>query len=579
MNRPDPEAVHSQLERILSAKRFAHSERLSRFLRFTVEQTLTGKAESLKEYLVGVEVFGRKDSFDPRSDAIVRVQAVNLRERLREYYEQEGSADPVIISFVKGSYAPVFALRGEQEDTAEPASIAVLPFVNMSSDPENEYFTDGLTEELISALSNVPGMRVVARTSVFRFKGKSEDVRKIGAELNARMVLEGSVRKSGGRLRITAQLVNAADGYENWSRTYRVDMKDLFSVQEEIAGAIASSLIGRQRNLNLLPGRTGSLAAYHAYLKGRFYLNKWSEEGFRRSIEYFELAITKDPTLASAYAGLADAQFVLACYGHQASNELMPKARMAAERALELNGSLAEAHVSLGAVRALYDWDWEGSEREFQQAIDLDADRAAAYQWYGVLCLMPQGRFAEAAAAIRRARDLDPLSAPINTALGLVCFVQGAYDDAERSFQRALEMDPGFYLAHWWSGVIYLSQSKLLKALAAFRRAGAVSPRTPDEVARFSYGEGLVGRRVKARRILENLIRTAREHYFSPAMIAAIHVVLGETEAAFARLEEAYEARDAWLAWLAVDRRFTPLRNDPRFKALLEKIGIAGRAR
>jgi serine/threonine-protein kinase len=573
MSRVDPEAIRSQLDKILSGNRFIHSERLSRFLRFAVEQAMAGNAERLKEYVIGVEVFGRKDSFDPRTDAIVRVQAVNLRERLREYYEQEGNVDPVIISFVKGNYAPMFALRNEH-GAAEPASIAVLPFVNMSSDPENEYFTDGLTEELISALSNLPGMRVVARTSVFRYKGKADDIRKIGAELNARMVLEGSVRKSGGRLRITAQLVNAADGYEKWSRTYRVEMKDLFSVQEEIASAIASTLVGRQHSL--LPARTGNLDAYHAYLKGRFYLNKWSEEGFRRSVEYFESAIAQDGELAPAYAGLADAQFVLACYGRQASHELMPRARTAAERALELNGSLADAHVSLGAVRALYDWDWEGSEREFRLAIDLDADHATAYQWYGVLCLMPQGRFAEAAAAIQRARDLDPLSAPINTALGLVRFVQGAYADAECHFQRALEVDPGFYLAHWWSGVIYLSESKLLKALAAFRKAGVVSPGTPEGCAPFSYGEALVGRRVKARRILEGLIRTSHERYVSPAMMAAIHIVLGDTEAAFARLEEAYEARDAWLAWLAVDRRFSPIRNDPRFQELLKRIGIGG---
>jgi tetratricopeptide (TPR) repeat protein len=309
-------------------------------------------------------------------------------------------------------------------------------------------------------------------------------------------------------------------------------------------------------------------------LKGRFYLNKWSEAGFQKSIEFFEAAISQDPNMAAAHAGLADARFVLGCYGKVAPRECMPKALRAAEKAMELDASLSDAHVSLGAVRAIYEWDWVGSEQEFQRAIDLDPDSAPAWQWYGVLCLLPRGRREESAAAIRRALDLDPLSPAIHTSLGLVYFVQGSHDEAIAYFQKALELDANFSLAHWWLGVIYLQRSMLLKAFAAFRKAGVVSQKTPLDVAKFTYGEALVGKRGKARRLLEELTRISREQYFSPAMIAAIHVVLGETDAAFDWLEKAYEARDSWLVWLAVDRRFDRIRSDPRFAALLNRMGI-----
>ncbi len=577
---PHSDAVREQLGKVLASKHFSRSPRLSRFLRFTVEQALAGRSDCLKEYLVGVEVFGRRETFDPRSDAIVRVQAVALRSRLAAYYEQEGVNDSIVIRYLKGSYAPVFRERviavAPVNHHAGPDSIAVLPFVNMSPDPENEYFSDGLTEELISALSNVHGLRVVARTSVFQYKGKPADIRKIGAELSARMVLEGSVRKLGDRLRITAQLVDARNGYETWSRTYRVDMKDLFTVQQEIAGAIAGSLEGRE--LKPARRRTEDMEAYHSYLKGRFYLNKWTEEDFRKSIKFFETAIALDPRMSAAYAGLADALFVLACYGKLDPREVMPKVRVSAERAMELGGSLPEAWVSLGAVRAIYDWDWEGAEQDFLRAIDFDPTFATAFQWYGVLCLIPQGRFSEAESAIHRARELDPLSPPINTSLGLLYFVQGRHDEAIAYFEKALEIDPHFHLAHWWQGIIYLNRSMLPRAIAELRKAGAVPGSKSRSIARFTYREGLVGKRDKARQVLDQMQSLSRRQYVSPVIIAAIHVVLGEHDAAFERLDEAYRQHDSWLAWLRVDGRFDPLRSDERFAALLDRVGI-GRAR
>jgi serine/threonine-protein kinase len=570
---PSAVEVEAQLAKMLASSHFARSPKLSSFLEFTVAQTLAGRADLLKEYPIAVEVFGRKPSFDPQADAIVRVQAVSLRSRVAEYYAQEGQDDQLLIEYTKGSYVPRLRVRTEDGPPDQaPDSIAVLPFVNMSSDPENEYFSDGLTEELIGALSNVHGLQVVARTSVFQYKGKPADVRQIGKDLNARMILEGSVRKAGKRLRITAQLIDARNGYHTWSRSYRVEMTDLFAVQQEIAAAIADTL--REGERRLLRRRTESLEAYHSYLKGRFYLNKWTEDGFRKSIEFFETAIRQDPEMAAAYSGLADAQFVFACYGKSDPRELMPKAREAAQRALELEDSFAEAHVSLGAVRAIYDWDWEGAEQEFLRALELDASCAAAYQWYGVLCLLPQGRLQEAEAAIRHARELDPLSPPINTSLGMLYFVQGNYDDAIGYFEKALEVDPNFYLAQWWLGIIYLDRSMLFKALKAFRKAGVLTNTSLDVAARFTFREALIGKRGRARKVLEELTRLSKQQYVSPVMIAAIHVALGEKETAFEWLGKAQRDHDAWLAWLGVDHRFDALRPDKRFAALLKKIRI-----
>jgi TolB-like protein/Tfp pilus assembly protein PilF len=576
---PSPDEVRAQAARILASRHFAKSPRLSRFLEFTLEKALGGDADTLKEYLIGVEVFGRPASFDPRADGIVRVQAVNLRARLAAYYAKDGDGDPVIIECVKGSYGPSWRARGGEQPSkpSEPDSIAVLPFVNMSPDPENEYFSDGLTEELISALSNLRGVRVVARTSVFQYKGKAADIREIGSKLNAGMVLEGSVRKSADRLAITAQLVDASNGYERWSRTYQVEMKDLFAVQQEIAGAIAATFSAQQRGAAL--AEPDNLEAYHAYLRGRFHLNKWTEEGFRKGVGFFEDAIRLDPSMARAHAGLADALFVLACYGKSAPGELMPKARAAAETALRLNEHLAEAHVSRAAVLATYDWDWERSESEFRRAIQLEPNHAAAHQWYGILCLLPRGRLDEARRAIGEALRHDPLSAPIHTSLGLVFFAQNRFDEAIVCFEKALEFDPDFQLAHWWLGAIYLSRHQLIKAFGELRKAGAVPSDRLYDAARFTYGDGLTGRGRKAASLLEQLKSETANRYVSPAMIAAVQVVLGKTDSAFAWLEKAVEVRDAWLVWLGVDRRFDHLRKDPRFQALARRIGIGQIAR
>ena len=322
------------LERILATDTFSRSPRLARFLRFTAQQALEGNEDSLKEYVLGVEVFDRREDYDPRIDPIVRVEARRLRAKLKRHYETGGRDDSVVIEFPLGSYVPRFLKRA----AAPPArtversveTIAVLPFTNLSSDPENEYFSDGLTQELIDALTKVEGLRVVAWSSANQFKEQRPDLREIGERLHVRSILEGSVRKSGDVLRIAAQLIHAVDGYYLWSETYERGMKDVFSVQEEISRAIVSTLsvrlTGRPRDPLVKPG-TSSVEAHNFYLKGRYCWNKRVEPALLQSIEYYEQAIAADPLYAQPYAGLADAYTIIGQYGIRPARSLMEKAR------------------------------------------------------------------------------------------------------------------------------------------------------------------------------------------------------------------------------------------------------------
>src|SRR6266853_3730169 len=438
------ESIRAALDKILASPGFANADRLSRFIRYVVQETLDGQTDKLKESLLGIDVFGRKPTYDPRVDAVVRTEAVKLRARLRDYYESEGREDEVVIDLPKGGYIPAFrireklpepvatpaeevvekpappdwrpvlagalivavlaatiyfAMRGRGSSSAdsravEPSSIAVLPFADLSPEKDQEYFCDGMTEEIIDALSKIGGIRVVARTSTFSFKGKQQDIREIGKKLNVAAVLEGSVRKDGNRLRVTAQLNSVADGYHLWSETYERELKDVFAVQDEISRSIVDTL-----QVKLARGRTSplvkppeDLAAYDLYLQGRYHWSRWRTEGAEKSTHYFEQAIARDPKYAAAWAGLADSYAWLGFFGALPPSPVMPKAREAAQRALALDDSLAAAHTSLAYVKTLYEFDWAGAEREFRRAIELNPGFAEAHFGYGITWFAPMGR-------------------------------------------------------------------------------------------------------------------------------------------------------------------------------------------
>lgn len=372
-------------------------------------------------------------------------------------------------------YKIVLSQHTPPPSSSEKRSIAVLPFANLSPDPENEYFSDGLTEELINSLTKIEGLRVASRTSAFAWKGKQENIRKIGQQLNVETVLEGSVRKAGNRLRITAQLVNIADDSHLWSERYDREMEDVFAVQDEIARAIVDALkikLASDKKHQIVKPPTESIEAYNLYLQGRFHWNKRSKEGFERAIQYFGQALQIDPTYARAYAGLADCYTLLASYGHLNPQEGFPKAREAARKALDLDETLAEAHASLAAIKLNYEQDLEGARKEIERAIVLNPHHATAHHWHAAT-LAGLGRTDEAVAAIQRALELDPLSAIMRVTAGEVFQLAGRWQEAEEHLQKALELNPhliGAYIAlvriYWLSGNWQQAEHALRRAIA-----------------------------------------------------------------------------------------------------------------
>jgi len=466
---------------------------------------------------------------------------------------------------------------------AKPSpSIAVLPFTNLSADKEQEYFCDGMAEEIINALTHVEGLRVVARTSAFSFRGKKIDIREIGRNLNVQALLEGSVRKAGSRLRITAQLVNVADGYHLWSEKYDRDIGelscpgDIFAIQDEISLAIVDKLkvrlLGGEK-AGLVKRHTKDLDAFNLYLKGRYFWNKRTEESLKWSIEYFNQAIEKDPGYALAYAGLADSNLTLQDYTFVSPKETLPKAKEAAHKALEIDSMLAEAHNSLAQVM-FREWDWEGAEREHKLAIELNPNYATAHHWYS-LVLTYMGRFDEAVAEMRLALELDPLSLVINRNLGMGLYYARRYDQALEQLQKTLEMEPTFSLTHAGLGEVYVQKAMYEEALKEFEREKHIQKGLNPLVETWkgiTYAK--MGRRGKARKILADLLERAKQAYVPLILTASLSFALAENDRGFEWLDKGYEEHDSTLLEIKVDPRFDGVRLDPRFIALLKKVGL-----
>ncbi|PYX74863.1 MAG: protein kinase [Acidobacteria bacterium] len=459
------------------------------------------------------------------------------------------------------------------------ASIAVLPLVNMSPDPENEYFGDGLTEELINALTRITGLQVVARTSAFRFRGRDLDIREVGKQLNVSHVLEGSVRKSANRIRVTAQLINVADGYHLWSDRYDREIKDIFALQDEIAEQIVArlklQLVPQQAaGFPLVRPQTSNLEAYNLYLKGRYFWNKRTNADLQRAVECFQEAIVADARFAAAHAGLADAYATLGIYGSSAPSQVFPVAREAALRALEIDPRMAEALTSLACVRAVFDWDWPQAETDFLRAIELHHGYVTAHHWYAINCLVPQGRFAEAESELLLARELDPLSLVVSTTLGLRLYLERHYDQAVLEFRKVLTLDENFVMAHYFLGQTYEQQGKQVEAVASLERAVTLTSRGPEELAVLGHAHAVSGRVAEARKILEELSQASVRSYVSPVLMAQLLLGLGETEHALTWLEKAYQLRAVDLMWLRVRPVFEVLHSNPRFQELCRKIRL-----
>jgi len=610
---PPAELVRAQLERILASAPFTNSQNLSRLLRYVVLETLDGRGDSLKEYVLGVQVFGRGQSFDPRLDPIVRVQARNLRARLTDYYQSAGQSDPVHIDLPKGTYVPVFSAPRAATKPSRPTrrwiwpaaaavliacalgaglllsrnstgaaahgavpSIAVVPFVDLSADHSQEYFSDGLTDEIIDALTRVGGLRVAARTSSFTYKGRSRDAREVGRALKVATVLTGSVRKEGDRVRIVAQLVDVASGYYLWSNSFERQMRGVLSVQEEISQSIVDTLsvkLARGGADHPLRARTGNSEAYNLYLRGRYLYNKQNKISLLKSVEYFGRAVERDSSYAAAYAGLGDAYNLLVQYGYLPPTEGMPKAKEAALIALRLDPGLAEAHVTLATILEAYDWDWAAAEREYRRAIELNPQHGPARLWYG-LFLWDQGRTKEAMAEVRRAYQLDPLSILASTYMGKVYAAEGDYEAALDQFRKVLELDPLQARVYVKLGLAYRKLERFDQASDALERARKLSGDDPHTLALLAHTYALQGRRKAARRILDELDALSRRRYVSAFDRACVEARLGNSDRALSLLEQAYRERSSGL--VCVRQNFESLRSSPRFAALVNKMHFTG---
>jgi len=457
-------------------------------------------------------------------------------------------------------------------------SLAVLPFVNASGDPNTEYLSEGITESLINSLSQLPNFRVIARTTAFRYKGREVDPQKVGRDLRVRAVLTGRVTQRGDSLRVQADLVDVAEGSQLWGQQYNRRLSDIFVVQEEITKEISEKLrlkLTGEEKQRLAKRYTESTEAYEYYVKGRYYWNRRTPEALRKSIEYFERAIEKDPRYALAYAGLADSYSLLPEYADLPPKEAQQKAKAAAEKALAIDDSLAEAHSSLAFVHVYGNWDWEDADREFRRAIQLNPGYATAHQWYAVAYLSSVGRLDEALAEVRRAREADPLSLILYVATGWVLYAARRYDEAIEQYRKAIEMDPNFFAAQREIGMVYVQKGQYQQAIAEFQKALKLSPGDTFALGQLGQAYALAGQKSEATRILNTLKERSRQGYVRAYDLAAVATGLGDKDQALAWLEKAYQDRAEWLTWAKVEPWMDPLRSDPRFQDLLRRMRLA----
>ena len=454
--------------------------------------------------------------------------------------------------------------------------LAVLPLQNLSGDPNEEYFSDGLTEEMITQLSRLQPDRlgVIARTSTMQYKGTAKRVDAIGRELHADYLLEGSVRRAGGTVRISVQLIRVSDQTHVWAESYQREARDILALQSDFAGAVAEAV-----SLRLSPQEKADLASappvnpesYQLYLRGRYLWNQRTEEGLQKSIASFQQALVADPSSAVSLSALADAYNVLGNWGMVPPREAYPQAKAAAGKALELNPRLAEAHIALAYAIHLYDWNPSAAEAEFRKGLALNPNYAPGHQWYAVF-LASEGRFEEAVAQITRARELDPLSLIIGDVVGWIYSLARRNDDAIQEFRKAIELDPRFYPTHYDLGLTYVEMGRYDDAIAELEQARSLAGDTPRTLSGLAYACAMAHQRGRARDFLARLQELSTRRYVPPFDVAVVHAALGERDLAFNWLDKAYEDRHPWLVMLKVTPKVDSLRSDPRFAALLARI-------
>jgi len=539
----------------------------------------------LYELLSGKRAFHRATAAD--------TMAAIMMQEPRELAGSAGSIPPALWQIVRhclekrpdqrfqSAHDLAFALKSLSpsgaSETPAPKSIAVLPFASMSADPENDYFSDGISEEIINALAQLEGLHVAARTSAFSFKGKTEDLRTVGEKLNVTTVLEGSVRKAGNRLRITAQLINVADGYHLWSQRYDRELTDVFSIQDEIASAIAAKLrvtLAGGRQKPLVRGATSNLEAYEHYLRGRALLSRRGR-AIPAALESFEEAAALDPRYAPALAGISDSNRQLAIYGLRAPAEVMPRARDAAERALELDPDLAGPCHTLAHIHLAYDRDAESAVRFWKRALELDPKDPQIHCEYGLWAMLGRGDTAGAFAEIRQGIELDPFNSWVAGIAALVFGMAGRFGEGLAEARRAIELDAEAFLPRWILLQLHSWASDYPSALAAAEPALRMSARHTWVLGALGTAHGRAGRREEAEAIRAELAARSRTAYVQPFWPATVAAAMGETEEAFALLQRAVDERDPLVMYLRVWPDWEPLRADSRFIGLVQRLGLA----
>jgi serine/threonine-protein kinase len=573
-------SIRQQLDRVLGSKTFSQVDRLKRFLTFIVNEAAHGRGGELKEYVIGVQVFGKESSFDPRTDPIVRVQARRLRARLVRYYREDGPADEVTIDLPKGGYTPVFRRR-EGPPPARPSlstalarrnTVAVRAFADHSPDRSLQSFCAGLRDEIVHALMGLKTLRVLARRA-----DESDEHDRDRPRGDAALVVTGGVRTAGEHVRITAQLVDGASGWYLWSDALDLPAASPIAAQEAAANAIAAKLGSASTDgdpLGSARHSTENLAARNLYVQGRYHLNQRTEESLQKAVLFFERAIVEDARFSLAHSGLADAYGLLTHYGVLGPADVWAKAASSAASAVMLDAHSAEAHTSIAHVRATQDWDWPGAEPEFLRAIDLSPRYPTAHHWYAMSCLVPLGRLDEALEQILLAQSLDPVSSIIAREVAVIHSYRRDFDAALEQCDQTIELNPHFAPAYLTLGLIQEQRKDFDESAAACRRAVDLAPQSPRMQAALARTLALSGKPDKARETLRHLIDLAESRYVSPFEFVTIHFALGDAAKGYAWLKKACDDRCFELLALKVDPRFDTLRTDARFGSVMKRVGV-----
>lgn len=574
--------ITAQLNRILSSKGFRRADRLKRFLTFTVNETIAGHGELLKEFVIGVEVFEKGPKFDPRSDPIVRVQARRMRGQLANYYSEEGQNDEILIELPKGCYTPIFTpLKGTTVPHAPPRipvnrnTILLMPFSDYSETGDQRNFCAGLSQEIMYRLTGISSIKLIIWTK--RDVDGCPDPRETAERYNAGMIVTGSTRSADGEIRVIANLIDAASACSLWSASFDRKTERVFAFQEEIARAIADRLrieTESTGNPKRNRGPAGNLAAHNLCVQGSFHLNQRTEEGLRKALEFFEKAVAEDAQSALAYSGLSDAYGLLWHYGFVPPSEAWTKTASHAAWAVRLDDQSPEAHTSLAHVKCTQDWDWPGSEAEYLRAMNLDPRYPTVHHWYATTCLAPQGRLDEAREQILIAQELDPISSIIARDVAAVHYLRRDLGSALDQCDHAIELNPHFPQAYWILGLVQEQRGDFDESAAAFQRAITLAPQSPRMHAALGRTFALSGRTEEARQILKGLHDRADHRYDSPFDLASLYLALGDRDCGFRWLAQAFQNRCFELLSIKVDPRFDPFRDDPKFKELVIQLGL-----